>query len=854
MPTPVNFTGTPGVTLPAYDSDWVKVTDGGAISGDWRISGDGTKAKRGTANQNGMAVYKAADSIPNSPNYIVSATWHTINNQNFERVGIMGRASDTTRNGYVLRVTNGSPATLALMEAVGASPTIIASTTYSNPNGTARRFGLVMDGDQIAVIDRDNNDAVILGPVTDTTHSGAGHIGLWFTTDSTSVADAAAGIQIDDLDIEYLAAPYVYEVDAESSSAATAVLSTGIQLVCSAAAAAVAVATLTTSSAALAVAAVSASSATASLTTGILLQASADGAGSVAATLPSATTTLVADFAGANANTALSVINNATTDTPTAVIRVRSPEDAEWQQALYKLVGVRNKVITNEWLLVEKEDADSYLGSWQGPWYSFDGTNWTNQPSWSQVAGDRMTFSVNCGANDEVWIASLPPWTQDTVTAWIGALAAAHPTRIKSDLPSHVAHGGDPYVVGLFGTGTDENGRTVTNLPALSFVVRDDSLGDPSQKRYIELWAGVHSNEWNGGLQLKGAVNEILNGTHSTALLSRFVFVVRPLHSGKGAWLGFRRNEAAASFINNLDANREWADGDTSLATVVQWQGILDVDHGVNHASRVVGFFDFHDGKGTSQDAWFYYQPGSTTAAAFLALLQAENATFGAVESAVTGTTSYYWEQKGVDKINWTCECGDEQSTDAQVEGFGAAYMRALKAADDAGLVPQLHSLSAALVSGASAQVALTTEILLQAATGSASSALAVLTGGSGLSVHALGGSDALALLDTGIEMQSQPTSSAVLGAELTTSIALLIEARSESVASAVLVAGTPPFAASAESVSRTLAVLTTAVRLGAKMVGNGEAVATLNSGPVVSFVPHHRRLVLKSESRKLYL
>jgi hypothetical protein len=853
MPTPVTFTGTPGVTLPTYDSDWVKVTDGGAISGDWRINGDGNKVKRGTANQNGMAVYKAADSIPSSPNYIVSATWHTINNQNFERVGVMGRASDTTRNGYVLRVTNASPATLALMEAVGGSPTIIVSTTYSNPNGTARRFGLVMDGDQISVIDRDNNDAVILGPVTDTTHAGAGHIGLWFTTDSTSVADAAAGMQIDDLDIEYLSAPFVYESNPESAGVAAAILTTGIQLVSGAIASAAAVAVLTTASAAMAASAGSFSDAGASLTTGIVLQASAQGEGSAVAALPSVTTTLEAGFAGANANTTLSVINNASSDTPTAVIRVRSPEDSEWQQALYKLVGVRNKVIANEWLLVEKEDADSYLGTWEGPWFSFDGLSWTNQPEWQQVAGDRMSFAVDCGANDEVWIASLPPWTQDTVLAWINGLAAAHPTRIKSNLPSHVAHGGDPYVCALSGTGVDENGRSVSNLPLIAFVISDDELGVPEEKRWIELWAGVHPGEWNGGLQVRGAVNEILNGIHSSALLSRFVFVIRPIMSPKGSRLGFRRNEAAASFINNLDANREWADGDTSLATVVQWQGILDVDHGVNHASRVVGFMDFHDGKNVSQTAWFVYQPGSAIAAAFLALVQAENASINSVESTVTGTTSSYWESKGL-AFTWTCECADEKSTAAQVEAFGAAYMRALKTADDAGLLPQFHTLTCTSSSGSDALAALTTSISLQVNAQAESSAYAVLLAGADITAAAVSYSEAQAALTASVMLQLVSSSNGVASALLTAEMPLVAAASSVSMVSAELQAGAAPFECEAGALSVSVAALTTAIQLTASGYSASTAVAYMNEASSVTPPPARRRLVLTSESRRLHL
>lgn len=624
------------------------------------------------------------------------------------------------------------------------------------------------------------------------------------------------------------AGPNPIESGSSSQSVASAVLSTGIQLLSSAISTSAAAAVLTVGSAAMTSDALTQSAAQAALTTGIQLQASASSTSSATAVLPSVTTTLSASDAGDNANASLSVINNANTDTPTAVIRFRSPEDSEWQQGKYKLIGVRNKTVTNEWLLTEKEDADSYLGTWQGPWYSFDGVNWTNQPSWSQVAGDRMTFVINCGANDEVWIASLPPWTQDTVAAWIGALATAHPTRIKDDLPSRIALG-DPsaYVVGRSGTGTDENGRSVSNLPLYSFVIRDDALGDPANKRWIELWSGVHSGEWNGGLQLRGAVNEILNGTHSTALLSRFIFVVRPILSPKGNYLGFRRNEAAASYLNNLDANREWADGDTSLATVVQWQGILDTDHGVAHGQKVVGFFDFHDGKNTSNTAWFYYQPGSTIATSFLDLVNDENAAIISIESTSDGNTSDYWESKGI-KFNWTCEGADEKSTVAQVEAFGAAYMRALKTADDAGLVPQLHPLNSAATSTSAATATLTTSFALQASASSASTASAVLLAGADVSAAAASQSQSQATLTTGISLQGAAASAGEASASLIAAIRLEVAALSLSSATADLTAGAAPFAAASGSTSLAQAALTTAIQMLANAESASRATAVL--------------------------
>lgn len=416
-----------------------------------------------------------------------------------------------------------------------------------------------------------------------------------------------------------------------------------------------------------------------------------------------APTVLLADFAGANANTTLSSITNPTSSTPTIAIRVRSPDDSEWQQWLFGLSGVAGKTLTVQILLTEKEDdPDAYLGSWEGPWWSTDKANgytgWTNV-AWSQVSGDRVTFTVSPGANDTIYLASMPPQTTDTTAAWIAELEAAHPTLIHDDLPSRVALGGAAYTCALSGTGTDENGRTISNLPLYGFRVGNDSTGTQPKRRLV-VFSGAHSGEWYGGAQLRGFIDEWLTGTYAATLLADFDLYVYPLHSIKGNYLGFRRNEAAASLVNSADANREWADGDTTLATVVQWQAILDADHGVAH-SAVRGFFDFHDGKNVSDTAWFYYFTGQTGFTEFGALVAAENAEIVPAFSAIaSGTTSQYWMGKGVN-FAWTCELADEKSTYAEVMDYGAAYARAVKTAEDAGML-------GAAASGAPATVTVT--------------------------------------------------------------------------------------------------------------------------------------------------
>lgn len=425
-------------------------------------------------------------------------------------------------------------------------------------------------------------------------------------------------------------------------------------------------------------------------------------------------TVLLADFAGANANTTLSSITDPSSSTPTIVIRNRSPDDSEWQQWLFGLSGVAGKTLTIQILLTEKEDdPDAYLGTWEGPWWSTNKANgptgWANV-AWSQVSGDRVTFTVSPGANDTIYLASMPPQTTDTTAAWIAELEAAHPTLIHDDLPSRVALGGAAYTCALSGTGIDENGRTISNLPLYGFRVSNDATGTQPKRRLV-VFSGVHSGEWYGGAQLRGFINEWLTGTYAATLLADFDLYVYPLHSIKGNYLGFRRNEAATSLVNSADANREWADGDTTLATVVQWQGILDTDHGAAH-SAVKGFLDFHDGKNVSDVAWFYYFTGQTGFTEFGALVAAENAEIVPAFSAIaSGTTSQYWMGKGVN-FAWTCEMADEKSTYAKAMGYGAAYARAVKTAEDAGML-------GATASGAPAQITVTAPTGTASAVGS---------------------------------------------------------------------------------------------------------------------------------------
>lgn len=737
--------------------------------------------------------------IPPDPDYWAEVGFVFLDRSKTQRSGITIRSSIDDRTFYLLRVRYVAfdpNATLELYKAVNNTFTPLDSYSFAVTDGTSGIIRLEAVGTSI----RGYLNGTQRVTATDSSITQAGRVGLYNTYDVAG--SDTGGMQLDNVNASYAGAQPM-QAAGVSAGYASAALTTQIQLVAAAVSRGIASASLDVQGAQLSGAGESSGFATCELTTQIALAASGESISSALVDLPTATTALLCNFPGANVDGALSSIVGANTDTPTIIIRVRSPEDSEWQQWLFGLTGVAYKTITVQILFTEKEDdPDAYLAGWQGPFWSPNRANtpnnWTNIPGWSQVAGDRMTFTVSPGAEDTIYLASVPPMTRETVAQLIAELLASHSDKIKDDLPSRVVAAIGPYICALSGTGTDENGRSVSNLPLTGFVIRDDSLGVPSQKRWIELWSGVHTGEWSGFVQLVGAIYEILNGVHSTALLTRFNFVVRPLMSPKGNELGFRRNEAAATYFNHADANREWADGDTTLATVVQWQNILDIDHGVNHKDRVVGFFDFHDGKWTSSKAWLYYRSTQPNAAAIAALVAAENADIGSASTTQAGTTTDYWFNYKNVPFAFTCECADEKSTVAETMAYGAALMRALKAADDAGYVPQIQAVSAHGSSSGFAFAELTTSIELSANARTDASSTAALMTAISLAADGESGSTAIAELlleDLGFVCNGSSSGAAV--ASLSTSILLSASGISSSSSQAVLgdapTAGQPP-------------------------------------------------------------
>lgn len=387
--------------------------------------------------------------------------------------------------------------------------------------------------------------------------------------------------------------------------------------------------------------------------------------------------TLDVDFAGCNVDGATSSIDDAATSTPTLNIFFRTPDDTNWQQGLVAVDDVAGKTLNVDFDLADKEIDNTFDAAYPGPWYAFDiGGPWTNQTTYTDTGG-HLTFTVPCGVNNRVYIATIPPLTEEAALAWIQDLETANPTLIHDDLPARIDLDDGAYVCGRSGTGVDENSRSISNRAMYGFRISDDTTGpqSPNAKRTLIVTCGVHCGEWNGWHCLQGFVTEWLG---NASLLEHFDLVVYPLVSVLGNYLGFRRNEAAPTIGGNLDLNREFADGDGSLDTVVRWQNILDRNHGV-HLHNVVGAYDFHDGTktGANGKAWHYYRTGMADQAAISALITDEDAELNAVELTLDGTTQFYFFDNKGKNIALTFEFRDELSTVPEIRGYGAAIARA---------------------------------------------------------------------------------------------------------------------------------------------------------------------------------
>lgn len=673
MSLPITFTGTAGTELSAYDSDWQR------YSGDTStilISTAGTRARRGTSGADCQYTY--AGWTPSSANYDVEADFVVMSTTLTERFGIVARCDPASRTFYLARFTAGSTtATISLLKANNASPTIITSYNMTVAANDVVKIRLSCNGTTIKVF---VNDVERIS-VTDSTVTSAGRMGLYYTSDS-STPSGFSGVHIDNLT--------AYEVGAGVTGTVAQAQAVQAQSISGTVAQQSFTGTVAQSQ--------QVQSQTIAGTveqppiSGTVSQSSANQTEAISGTVGTAATTVFANsFPGANAASSSS-ISNAATLSPTINVSVYNPDPTEtaWQQYIFGVTEVDGKTLNINVSLTNKETSSTIQSGYDGPWYSTDyaALTWTKVSSYSVNAGVKSyTINVPSGANT-IYVASIPPLNRATALTWLQSLATTYPSYVHDDLKSRVRRNDGVFIQALTPLARDQDNRTVQNLPMYGVRVGNDSAGPSgtSAKREVIIFCGIHSNEWNGFHEIQGFVEQWLTGPNSATLLAEFNLFIYPLMSVSGNELGYRRQEAINSSSSAYDPNRFWDDSNGTVASIALWQDILDENHGVG-LHNVVAQLDFHDGTNDPNPplAWFNYQPAMTNASAINAIISAAVTEATPVISGVNGTTNeYFCDDKGVN-VAITCEIADEAWSLSQIRTIGRHYCDAVYALYNAG-------------------------------------------------------------------------------------------------------------------------------------------------------------------------
>lgn len=707
MALPIDFNGTPGDALPTYNAGWARLSgDTGTL-----VITDVGRVRRGT---NASAQYTWSTDLPPSADYWVQADVKIISTTKTERIGIIGRASNSARTFYMLRIsTNGSStAAIQLWKAVGATFTQLGSdysvTLTGLPTYTLR---LEMIGTAI----KGYVNGVERISVTDTAITTAGRIGLYQSTDE--VVTDTSGVHYDNLTASFAA------VDVTASGNPSSVVITAPTGSASAAGGDV------TASGDPSVVAVSAP------------------AGSASSGLP---LTLLWNFDGANASNSGTTISNAETTTPTVNLVMRNPEGGlpMWQFFSFGLQNpdAADKIVTINVDLTNQEGGNTILSTWSGP---YKAPTLTDHTLWSPVARSAsagiLTFTIVVPGSSSVYVASMPPNTQAQIESRIAAFSAAYPALIHDDLPSRIAEGGAPYVVDIAPTVTDDLGRTISGKPMLAARFGNDAVGTPMQKPRILLMANRHPGEHHGNFQLWGFLNYWASSTDPLIVKLRNECELWVLfnQATNGIAAGYRRHEPRVGYAPGDDINREWKAGGSLNDIAEQWISVLITDHGAGY-DRVKAVIDFHDLSYSTQLIVYYYRTEMANLAAFRAIIDAEFTSELALETTNTDTATDYFVNT-VGTAAFTAEVSDQATSLAGFEAVGAGWADIVAAWYDTGLLGAFADGSAAAVTvSAPSGAASATGADVMASGNPASITISVPTGGATIDVQASGASTAV--------------------------------------------------------------------------------------------------------------
>ena len=166
-----NFNGTNNTELTAYSASWAKQTGYTenaiiGLDGQWVV----------TTATVGYACYRNT-ATPGSANYDVECdiTRRNVSSSNSPILGVTGRASSSAQTFYWLVYTHNSNNIRLFKMVAGTQTQLGSSYTFTVTNNVAARLRLRMDGSSISGW---LDGTQIIGPVTDTAITAAGHAGL----------------------------------------------------------------------------------------------------------------------------------------------------------------------------------------------------------------------------------------------------------------------------------------------------------------------------------------------------------------------------------------------------------------------------------------------------------------------------------------------------------------------------------------------------------------------------------------------------------------------------------------------------------------------------------------------------
>lgn len=180
-----SFEGISGEDIQVYNPAWARITG---------ITGSTTIGARMSAR--GTGAFYRNDAIPPSPDYSVLGEIYITSANSGPNLAVLGRVSATAATYYQANLISGTGIRLA--RTINGSSVTIETAPYTVVAGNSLRIKLVMEGGSISVY---ADDALIIGPVTDTLIAGPGHVGF-------RIINAGSGqLQLDSISGETLGAP-----------------------------------------------------------------------------------------------------------------------------------------------------------------------------------------------------------------------------------------------------------------------------------------------------------------------------------------------------------------------------------------------------------------------------------------------------------------------------------------------------------------------------------------------------------------------------------------------------------------------------------------------------------------------